>query len=87
MRGPAPKGIDTRLAELAPPGWLSQRSGSNACAFGKCFSLTLSLRITHHTPMPLGTRMPLISVSRSASMTWNGATGFRRMVSCAQASR
>ena len=24
MRGPAPKGIDTRLAELASPGWLSQ---------------------------------------------------------------
>jgi hypothetical protein len=59
MRGPAPKGIEMRLAELAvaaaPAPSASQRSGAKAAAFGRCTSSTLSRRITLLTVTPSGT--------------------------------
>ena len=81
MRGPAPNGIETRLAELAfgvdeSAAALNQRSGSNAAARGKWRSLTLSRRITLVTMMPAGMRTSPIVTSRKVSSGRIGATGF-----------
>ena len=61
MRGPAPNGIATRLAELAAvpaePS-VSQRSGRKRSASAKCVSLTAAGRIRHITRLFAGTSMP-----------------------------
>ena len=88
-RGPAPNGIETRLAALAsrPGAARSQRSGSKRSARSKYSSRSESLRIAPKTSVRAGTRMSAMVVSRTACTISVGATGFRRIVSLAQASR
>ena len=101
MRGPAPKGIETRFTEVAevaagaevaevaawagPPS-PSQRWGRKAVACGRCCSCSASWRIRPITTEPFGNSTPATTVSRSACSGISGATGLSRMVSWAQAS-
>ena len=87
-RGPAPNGIETRLAELAPGplSGSSQRCGSKVVARSKYSFSKESLRKARNTSVPAGTRMSATTLSRNACSVSEGATGFSRIVSLAQAS-
>ena len=84
--GPAPKGMETRLGELAGAPRTSQRPGSKARASGKRRSSVAPARIRHMSSVPFGTSMPATTVSRVGCSMMIGATGFSRMVSLMQAS-
>ena len=65
MRGPAPKGIATRLDELADKP-SSQRSGRKAAACAKWRSSTAAGRMRHITRAPAGNATPPTAVSCTA---------------------
>ncbi len=88
MRGPAPNGIEIRLADVsvAVGEPASQRSGWKSSGSAKFAASSASRRIRPKIIVSAGTSMPATTVSPIACTASSGATGFRRIVSIAQAS-
>jgi hypothetical protein len=87
-RSTTERGMATRFAESRPcVSSSSQRFGSNPFASGKKRSSIVSCRNTNQMIVPAGTRTSPIVVSRNASLSIDGTTGFSRMASFAHDSR